>query len=154
MLSRRTFLKGLGLTGIAVAVPSLILPKPRTIISPDATLFLPPAEGWLAGERSLDKVVEEIYAPRGRRSVTLYSAIGQGFPEGTMLTLQHVGDQITNLGQVVVGAPVSRVVLNTASRATYGLQVVVSHGDERRVVHLHDQSGWAGDFERHVSAFS
>jgi len=153
-LHRREFLKGLGIAGIAVVTPSLVLPKPRTIISPEATLFLPPPSGWvLAGER-LETLVG--LAQADARRMVKVSALNGEFPSGTVLTLQRKSvdmdgnEYLVSLQKVVVGTPQANVLFSTVDRAADGLEVLIAGSTNVRTVRLHEQPGWAGDFERWV----
>lgn len=155
-LSRRSFLKFAGITGIAVAAPALIMPPVRTILRPDATIFLPPEGGWLATP-STEAVASQMIANANTftRTVTLNGK----FPAGSIATLTkdrydfHGNYELVTLSQMVLSDDAASLVFEEVPAEARGLAVTINtdlgqptnHGQRYAF-----RDDWCGDFVRNI----
>lgn len=154
-LNRRSFLKLAGIGGVAVVAPRLILPPARTILSPDATIFLPPAGGsWLP---TAEVVARWMVAEQNRftRTVTLNGT----FPSGTLATLtsERYDAQgraaIITLGNMLLREEAGTLVFSDVPADAGTLAVTINSNlaqptnrGQRYVFH----NSWRGDFVRNI----
>lgn len=163
MLSRRSFLKVIGGTAaVAVVAPALILPKPRTIISPDATLFLPPPGGWLPQQIDalassggapayFDPVVQRSITVNGRFTMPLLWTLWTNDADGAQ---RQMGQMITPAGETsnvsFIASRSARGLYLTAARLPTIEEVRVTSAPHAPslVRDFEFRDDWAGDFVR------
>lgn len=154
MPSRRSFLKFMGgATAIAVVAPSLLLPKPRAVVSPDATIFLPPPGGWRPQDmQSLPPPVDDYQRGPGRM-ITL-----QGEFEPNLLATLWRHDSDGNryvLGQrlIVPMTGSDTVVFDGVPSSARGLEVTFARLADNSPEFSKSYTfsdDWRGDFTQHV----